>query len=76
MNFYKITKEEAELLGQFKCEDGSLFDPFVGEQEDGCYIITEEKYKEVSHSDQFKKIDWSKKELISEKELNPKKTEE
>ena len=33
-NFYKITKEQAELIGKIQYGKWEMFDPFVGDQKE------------------------------------------
>lgn len=63
-NFYKITKEQAQQIGKFS-EAGYTFDPFVGEQKDGTYLVSEKLYEVLKGSDNLKKVDFSKLEKIS-----------
>lgn len=67
--FYKITPEEANTIGRFDYDINRSFDPFCGEQIDGSYLVSEEMYNLLKEHENFKKVDFSKKELIEEKDL-------
>lgn len=56
--FYKITKQQAQLIGEFS-HDEINFSPFVREQADGTYLVAEDIYEALKDTDQFKQIDWS-----------------
>lgn len=71
MIFYKITKEQAELIGLFEYEPNKVFNPFVGEQVDGCFIIEKSMYDLLKDTEQFKKIDFTKVKTITELNLKP-----
>ena len=57
MIYYKITKEQANTLGEFTYNDVN-FNPFVRGQKDGKYIVSDNIYQFLKDTDQFKKIDW------------------
>lgn len=59
MIFYKITKAQAQSIGEFSYGEIN-FSPFVREQTDGTYIVAENMYEALKDTDQFKQIDWSK----------------
>lgn len=67
--FYKITPEEANIIGRFDYDTNSSFDPFCGEQSDDSYLVSEKMYTLLKEHENFKKVDFSKKELIEEKDL-------
>lgn len=58
MILYKITKQQAIVLGEFTYGEIN-FSPFVREQKDGTFIVAENIYEALKDTDQFKKIDWS-----------------
>lgn len=64
MIFYKISKEQANLVGEFSYGEIN-FSPFVREQKDGCYIVSEVMYQILKDTDQFKQINWDELEKIS-----------
>ena len=70
--YYKILKSDADKLTKFTYEKDMAFDPYVGEQVDGTYIVREEVYKMLKNHDNFKKVDWNSKVKIDKSELNPK----
>lgn len=69
MNYYKITKEQADLIGKIMYAEDRMFDPYVGEQKDGTYIVSEEMYQIMKDHTDFKKVDFSKKTPITENEV-------
>ena len=71
-NFYKITKNQADLIGRFEYAPHQMLDPFVGEQEDGTYLISEKMYELLKNRDEIKQIDFSKCELIEKTKLKTK----
>ena len=70
--FYKITKDQANTIGRFEYAPYQMLDPFVGEQEDGTYLISEAVYELLKNRDEIKKIDFSKCELIEKDKLKTK----
>lgn len=44
-NYYKITKEDADILGRFEYAPNHLFDPYCSEQKDGTYLVSEKMYQ-------------------------------
>lgn len=68
--FLEITPEEARILGEFEYAPQQSFSPFVGKQENGNFIVSEEMYDLLKDYDQFKKVDWSLKKFVSSEELN------
>lgn len=75
-NYYKITKDDAAFIGNFEYASGKAIDPFVGEQNDGSYLISEKMYALLKEHEKFSKIDFEKKELISKEQLDTKIQEE
>jgi len=73
-NFYKITKAEASLIGYFEYAQNKAFNPFVGEQVDGNYLISETMYDLLNGSDEFKKISFGGKTTITKGNLDTKIT--
>ena len=65
-NFYKITKAEAFLIGRFEYLPNKMVDPFMGEQKDGTYLVSEKMYKLLNQNPNFQKVDFTKLELIDE----------
>lgn len=66
--FYKITKEQANSMGKIEYEENKIFDPFVGEQIDGTFLISEDMYLLLNKIKDFnllelKRIDSSKLEF-------------
>ena len=57
MIYYKVTKSQAEILGEFSYGEIN-FSPFVRPQTDSTYIVASDMYEILKDTDQFKKIDW------------------
>jgi hypothetical protein len=62
-NFYKISKELADLIGYFEYKKGLAIDAKVGEQKDGSYLIEEgflanlkKIYSELEEGNPYKEI--------------------
>lgn len=70
--FYKITKEQAALIGRFEYAPNQMVDPFVGEQKDGSYLVSELVYNMLKDRPEIKKVDFTKCEKISENQLDTK----
>ena len=66
-NFYKITKAEAFLIGRFEYLPNKMVDPFMGEQKDGTYLVSEKMYTLLNKNPNFEKVDFNKCEKIDEK---------
>jgi hypothetical protein len=73
-NFYKITKAQATQIGKFEYSPSKWFNPFVGEQVDGTYIISEEMYSLMKETVKFQQIDFNSLPTITKEELQPKQT--
>ena len=71
-NFYKITKGEAELIGVILYEENKEFNPFVGEQTDGTFLISEKMYELLKNTEQFQRVNFSEKQKISSVNLDNK----
>ena len=71
--FYKISPAEAKLIGVFFYMKNRMFDPYVGEQEDGSFLVSEESYNELKYTDHFKRVDFSNKVKVLQSDLNTKK---
>ncbi len=74
-NFYKITPAQAALIGKFNYSSFEAIDPFVGEQKDGSYLISEKCYLLLQEHTKMKLIDFTKCELVSKEQLDPKETD-
>ena len=75
-NFYKITKTQASLLGKIMYAENHQFDPFVGEQEDGNFLVSETLYKLLKHLPEFQKFDWSLVLKVDKDKLKIKKVKD
>ena len=73
--YYKITKDQANLLTRFSYAPNQDFDPFVGEQVDGSYLVSEKVYELLKNREEFQKVDFSVKTKIEYEKLNTKNTE-
>lgn len=71
-NYYKITKAQADLIGKFNYSSFEAIDPFVGEQQDGTYLVSEKVYTLLEERPEIKKVDFTKCEKISQAQLNTK----
>ena len=64
-NYYKITKEQAYLMGKLSYEKNKEFNPYVGEQKDGSFLVSERMYILLKERSEFKKIDFTKQIVLS-----------
>lgn len=71
-NFYIISSAQAAIIGKFMYGENKQFDPFVGEQIDGNFIISETMCSLLKDTEQFKRIDFSSLTLIPQNELQTK----
>ena len=65
-SFYKISPGQATLISKFIYAPNQMIDPFVGEQKDGTYLVSEKMYKLLNQNPNFQKVDFTKLELIDE----------
>lgn len=65
-NYYKITKAQADLIGKFNYSSFEAVDPYVGEQKDGSYLVSETIYNLLKDRAEIKKIDFTKLVKIDE----------
>ena len=70
--FYKITKEEADAIGRFEYATNQAFDPYVSEQTDGTFLVSQSLYNLLKEEEEIKKVDFEKKQTISKNELDTK----
>ncbi len=73
--YCEITPEEANVIGRFEYKPNHLFDPFVGKQVSGNYLVSKGMYELLEKTEQFKKIDWTEKQFKEVKELSFEKTD-
>jgi len=71
-NYYKITAAQATSIGKFNYSSFEAIDPFVGEQKDGSFLVSETIYNLLKDRPEFKKFDWSAKTPVPKEELDPK----
>lgn len=71
MNYYKITKQQATLIGKIMYAKNKQFDPFVNEQKDGTYLVGEDMYA-LLKSQLDVKVDFSKRPKITKVEIDSK----
>ena len=64
--YYKITKEQADNIGKFEYDKNKQIDPFVGQQIDGTYLISEKLANDLKGNKNLNQIDFSKCEIIDE----------
>lgn len=69
-NFYKITKEQAELIGKIQYGKWEMFDPFVGDQKDGYYLVDEKMYLLLKERPEFQKIDFTKQAKLEKSSID------
>ena len=72
--FYKISKEDANKVGNFEYEVGYGFNPFCSEQVDGTYLVSVDLVEQLKNNENIKKVDWSQLEIIDETQINTKET--
>ena len=48
MDYYKITKAEADLLTKFSYAKEEAFNPYCSEQKDGCFIVSDLMLKKLN----------------------------
>jgi len=70
--YYKITAEEAALIGKFEYAPNQVIDPFVGEQKDGTYLVSEKMYLILQHHPKIEAIDFGIKPKTDKEDLDPK----
>lgn len=63
--YYIITKEQAELIGEFGA-NGISFSPFTTPQPGNTYAVSHNMYRFMKDTDQFKQIDWEFLTKVSE----------
>ena len=71
-NFYKITKTQASALGKIMYAANHQFDPFVNEQKDGTYLVSEKMVLLLKTT--LRKVDFTKRPKITEAEKDTKET--
>lgn len=59
----KITKEEADLIGNFSYSDTN-FTPYCQETEDGHYIVVKNHYEMVKEKPEILRVDFTEKEWV------------
>ena len=70
--YYKITKDQAALIGKIMYAENRQFDPFVNEQTDGTYLVSDDMYNLLKERDEIKKVDFTKRPLIEKKSIDSK----
>jgi hypothetical protein len=68
--FYKITKENAEIVGYFNYGDNYAFNPFCAEQMDGTFLVATSLVEELKENPNIEKVDWASMEIIPASESN------
>lgn len=68
-NFYKISKEQADLLGKIEYAKNQMFDPYCGETKDHHYLVSEEMYLMLKERTEFSKVDFKKKTKIKKSDI-------
>ena len=59
MNYYKLTKEQAQNLGRFEYEPKKFFDALACEQKDGTYLVGENVVEFLKDNNIIKTINWN-----------------
>lgn len=72
LNYYKISKSDADLIGIFDYGNGEIFRPDCGEQVDGTYLVDVKLIETLADNENIKKVDWEKLEIINESKINDK----
>lgn len=72
--FYKITKEQSNLIGRFDYDPNKQIDPYVGEQKDGTYLVSEFMYELLKDRTEINKVDFTKCEKITKEQIDIKET--
>jgi hypothetical protein len=67
--YYKITKEQADLLGKIMYAKNQMFDPYCGETKDHNYLVSEEMYLTLKERTEFSKVDFTKKSKINKSDI-------
>lgn len=73
-NYYKITPEQAALIGKFEYAKNQAIDPFVGEQKDGTFLVSEQVYEMLKERSELKKVDFSKLTKVPKENLDTKES--
>lgn len=68
--FYKITKENAEIVGYFQYPVDCAFNPFCAEQVDGTFLVSVSLVERLKDNSNIQKVDWSSMEIIPASESN------
>ena len=71
-NFYKITKAQASTLGKIMYAKNHQFDPFVSEQKDGTYLVSEKMVLLLKTT--LSKVDFTKRPKITKEQIDAKDT--
>lgn len=74
MKHYKITKKQAEAIGKITYSENQAFDPFVNEQKDGYYLVSETMFNLLKTRAEFNAIDFTKLTKITEAQIDSKTT--
>lgn len=68
--YYKITKEQADLIGDINYDKDKSFNPFVGEQKDGSYLISDEMYLIIKDRKELKGLDLTKQPALTREDID------
>ena len=66
MNYYNITKAQANSIGYFEYAPNQAIDPFAGEQADGSCVISEKVYNLLKDHPKMKVVDFTKQPVFDE----------
>ncbi len=70
--FYKITPGQAALIGKFEYAPNQFIDPFVNEQKDGTFLVSDFIYQLLKERSEIKKIDFTKLDAITKVQVDSK----
>jgi hypothetical protein len=70
MNFYKLTKQQADTLGRFEYAPNQVFDPYINDGYDN-YYVSQEMYDLLKDTEQFKKLDFGDLPTVDKIDFKP-----
>jgi len=64
--YYKITAAQATSIGKFNYSSFEAIDPFVGEQKDGTFLVSETIYNLLKDRPEIQRVDFTGRPKIDE----------
>ncbi len=64
--FYEITKVQADSIGIFEYDKNRYIDPYVREQINGTYLVSNVMVDFLVENELIKKVDWKLQKTIIE----------